>query len=235
MLTIIGNGMGGYDFDNITLDLTKYDKILCDKNFIPNDTNILKCGYKSAKEYILKNYIKEDILYVVTGSPFYFSGGILIAKQLQKDKVKIIDNKSSKVYMQEKLFINPNDIDSVSLHGRSSVPLDKFLVNIYTFILCDIDSIIKIKNILYYLKPEDIEVTIGYKLGYKDEIITQLNIFSDDYKTFDLSYPYILVIKRLFTKEQSSSKDEQFQTQRGMITKRYKRDLSLQNLFPLLL
>ena len=71
MLTIIGNGMGDYNFDNLCIDQIKYDKIICDKNFRENGKNILKCGYKDAQEYILEYYNTEEILYVVTGSPLF--------------------------------------------------------------------------------------------------------------------------------------------------------------------
>mgnify|MGYP003957420937 CR=1 FL=1 len=230
MLTIIGNGMGDYTFDNLEVNFCEYDKIICDKNFKEKGNTVIKGGFKFAREYILENYNKENILYVVTGSPFFFSAGILIAKKLPIDKVKIINNTSSKAYMQEKLFINDNDIDTFSLHGRPSIDLTKFLINTYTFVVCDKFTIPKIQEAIKFLKPQDIEVTIGYKLGYKDEIIEQINIFNLSYKAFDMTQPYVLMIKRLFTPKPSVSSDSDFETERGMITKQYKRHLSLQNL-----
>ena len=231
MVTIVGNGMGDYDFSNISLDFTTFDKIVCDKNFKIEGENILKGGYKTTRDYILQNYEKENILYVVTGSPFFFSAGILLANKLPKDKVIMIDNKSSKTYMQEKLFISDNDIDTISLHGRINIDLTKFLTNTYTFILCDKDTILRTKEAIKYLNQDEIEVFIGYKLGFEDEVIKQINIFDDDsYKNFDnKTQPYVLVIKRLF-QTNGLSKDDDFDTQRGMITKEYKRNLSLQNL-----
>lgn len=231
MVTIIGNGMGDYTFENIDLDISSYDTIVCDKNFKESYSNIVKGGYKVAKDYILENYTKENILYVVTGSPFFFSAGILVAKKLPVEQVKIINNTSSKVYMQEKLLINDNDIDTISLHGRVTIDLRRFLTNSYTFILCDKLTITKIQEAIKYLKPTDIEVTIGYKLGFKDEIIEKINIFDMNYKRFDTQKePFVLVIKRLFTPKPMVSEDVDFETQRGMITKKYKRHLSLQNL-----
>ena len=229
MLTIIGNGMGDYNFSNIDIDLEQFDKIICDKNFIETGGKIKKGGFKVARKYILENYEKENIAYVVTGSPFFFSAGILIANKLPKEQVKIINNSSSKTYIQERLFINDNDIDTLSLHGRPNIALDKFLQNKYTFILCDKFSIPKIQKAIKYLNPQDIEVTIGYKLGYEDEVIEQINIFDMSYKAFDINEPYVLIIKKLFDTK-PLSKDSDFQTERGMITKEYKRNLSLQNL-----
>ena len=240
MLTIVGNGMGDYNFDNLTnmeIDFSKFNKIICDKNFKEDGNNILKGGFKFARDYILENYTKENILYVVTGSPFFFSAGILIAKRLPSNQVKIINNTSSKAYMQEKLFINDNDIDTFSLHGRPKIDLTKFLTNNYTFIVCDKYTIPNIQEAIQFLKPQDIEVTIGYKLGYSDEIIEQINLFDLSYKAFtketfgfDMTQPYVLMIKRLFTLKPEVSSDDDFATERGMITKQYKRHLSLQNL-----
>ena len=229
MLTIIGNGMGEYNFSNIDIDLKQFDKIVCDKNFVESGEHILKGSYTFAKEYILENYIKENILYIVTGSPFFFSAGILVAKNLPKEQLRIINNTSCKVYMQERLFINDNDIDTFSLHGKPSIDLTKFLQNCYTFVVCDKFTISKIKDAIQFLNPQDIEVTIGYKLGYEDEVIEQINLFDSSYRAFDMNEPYVLMIKRLF-EIKPLSKDSDFSTERGMITKEYKRNLSMQNL-----
>jgi len=230
MVTIIGNGMGAYNFNNINLDLTKYDKILCDVNFEEEKENLLNLKFKEIKEYILENYEKENILYVVTGSPLFFSAGTLIASKLPKNKVEIINNTSSKDYMMERLFIGESSIESISLHGRKHIDLSKFLTNTYTFILCDKDSCDKVSEAVKYLKQDDLEVTIGYKLGYEDEVIEQIDIKSFNYRAFDLTEPYVLLIKRNFKPSNGLKEDSDFDTERGMITKKYKRQLSLQNL-----
>jgi len=233
MVTIIGNGMGDYTFDNLQdkdIDISSFDKIICDKNFKEGGTHIVKGGFKIAREYILENYDKENILYVVTGSPFFYSAGILVAKKLPKEQVKIINNTSSKVYMQEKMFINDNEIDTISLHGRPKIDLKNFLTNKYTFVVCDKLTIKKIKKAITFLKPTDIEVTMGYKLGYVDEIIEKIDILDVDTNRFDLTQPYVLMIEKLFESKNGLSADSDFDTERGMITKKYKRQLTLQNL-----
>ena len=230
MLTITGNGMGDYNFDNLTIDIEKFDKIICDRNFKEEGEHILKLGFKEAKEYILENYNQEKLLYVVTGSPLFYSAGILIAKKLPQDSVKIINNTSSKSYLLERLLISETEVESISLHGRTKIDLTKFLTNRYTFVLCDIFTIERLKEATTYLNPKDIEVTIGYKLGYDDEVIEQINIFDFSTKAFNLTFPYVLLIKRLFTPKPAVSEDSDFETERGMITKQYKRHLSLQNL-----
>jgi precorrin-6Y C5,15-methyltransferase (decarboxylating) len=230
MLTIVGNGMGAYDFKNVPLDVAAYDVVVCDKNFKEEGTNIKKLSFREAKEYILEHYESKNILYVVTGSPFFFSAGMLLAKKIPSQFVKVIDNTSSLRYMQSKLFFADAEIEALSLHGRSTLDLSKFLTQKYTFILCDKDSIEKVKELTHYLDPHDIKVTIGYKFGYADEVIKQINIFDYSYRAFDLMQPYVLLIERLFTPKSVMSGDDEFATERGMITKRYKRHLSLQNL-----
>jgi precorrin-6Y C5,15-methyltransferase (decarboxylating) len=230
MLTIAGNGMGDYNFSNLSIKTDGFDKIICDKNFKEEGENILKVGFKEAKEYILENYTKENILYVVTGSPLFYSAGILIAKKLPFEQVKIINNTSSKTYLLEKLFISETEVESISLHGRERIDLSKFLVNKYTFVLCDMFTIGRIKEATKYLSPEDIEVTMGYKLGYDDEVIEQINLFDHSHKAFNQTFPFVLLIKRLFSPKPVMSLDSDFETERGMITKQYKRHLSLQNL-----
>ncbi len=230
MLTITGNGMGDYNFDNLTISREDFDKIICDKNFLEHGENILKLGFKEAKEYILENYNKEEILYVVTGSPLFYSAGVLIAKKLPKGSVKIINNTSSKTYLLEKLMISETEVDTISLHGRKRIDLRNFLNNTYTFVLCDMFTIERLKEATRYLDPKDIEVTIGYKLGYEDEVIEQVNLFDFSTKAFNQTFPFVLLIKRCFTPKSVMSLDSEFETERGMITKQYKRHLSLQNL-----
>jgi len=81
-----------------------------------------------------------------------------------------------------------------------------------------------------YLKPSDTEVTIGYKLGYEDEMIEKIDIFNFDENKFDLQQPFVLLIEKLFESKNGLSSDSDFDTERGMITKKYKRHLTLQNL-----
>jgi precorrin-6Y C5,15-methyltransferase (decarboxylating) len=227
MVTIVGNGIGEYNFSNIGIDFHGYDRVLCDRNFEEHGQNILKLGFKEIKEYILKNYKYEDILYVVTGSPLFFSAGILIAKQLPMEKVRLVSNTSSKDYLLEKLLINEKDVNSISIHGRKDIDLDEFLKKEYTFILCDSKSIERLKKALKFFKEDDLSITIGYKLGYKDEVIEKFNLFEET--KFNLDFPYVLLIKREF-ENRFISNDSEFKTERGMITKQYKRNLSLQNL-----
>ncbi len=224
MVTVIGNGIGEYDFSKIDIDLSLFDKIICDKNFKENGKNILKFGFKEAKEYILKNHDKKNLAYIVTGSPLFFSAGTLIAKSV--NHCKIIDNTSSFAYLLGKLSIPMQECIAVSLHGRKEIDLEEFLKKRYTFVLCDQDTVKKLRNILYFVK-DSIEVTLGYKLGFEDERIEKTDLYKD---TFDRGKLHVLLIEKLFEEKLPVCDEDEFEKENGMITKKYKRHLSLQNL-----
>ncbi|AXX92514.1 precorrin-6Y C5,15-methyltransferase (decarboxylating) subunit CbiT [Malaciobacter molluscorum LMG 25693] len=230
MVTIAGNGMGDYDFSNLNFDISKFDKIICDPNFKEEAKNILKLKYKDAKQYLLDNYDKEEILYVVTGSPLFFSAGTIIAKSLPTNSVKLINNSSSKTYLLEKLFISELDVDTISLHGRDNFDLQNFLQNKYTFVVCDKNTISRLKIALSYFESNSIKTTIGYKLGFEDEEIKEIDLINFDENSIDLNAPFVLLIKKEFEQTNIISEDVEFETERGMITKKYKRQLTLQNL-----
>ncbi|AFL69402.1 precorrin-6Y C5,15-methyltransferase (decarboxylating) subunit CbiT [Sulfurospirillum barnesii] len=230
MVTIMGNGMGAYSFSHLNIDTTAYDTIVCDVRFEASGTNILKLPFSQAKDYILSHYEAENILYIVTGSPLFFSAGTLLAKALPPLHVKLVDNTSSKAYLLCALGIGEAEVESLSLHGREHLDLAAFLRKPYTFVLCDAFTCKRLKEALRFLDANDIHISIGYKLGYEDECICPLNLWENEEERFDLKAPYVLLIQRLFEPKNGLSNDESFATERGMITKYYKRHLSLQNL-----
>lgn len=225
MVTIIGNGIGDYDFKNISLNLKDYDAILCDKNFKEDGKNVLKLGFSEIKEYILQNYAKQNILYVVTGSPLFYSGALTIAKLLPNECVDFINNTSCLDYMLAKLKISINDVGVCSLHGKTELDLNAFFAKKYSFIVCDKDSIGILQKKLQYVVKQNYTTTVGYKLGYSDEQISEIDLYGIN---FDLHEPYVLLFEKKFV--DLPCVDENFITERGMITKQFKRDFSLANL-----
>ena len=230
MVSIVGNGMGAYDFSNVKVNIEDFDVVLCDKNFKEEAKNIKKLSFKESKEYILKNYESENILYVVTGSPLFYSAATIIAKKLPKEEVKIINNTSCKSYLLEKLFISEVDVSVISLHGKTKIDLKEFLQKTYTFVVCDKDTIKRLNDAMSFFKSDDITCTIAYKLGYEDEKIEEINLFDFPFSSYDIKQPYCLLIKRNFEHKKNACEDLEFETERGMITKKYKRHLTLQNL-----
>jgi len=222
--------MGDYTFDNLPVNPNDYDVVVCDRHFDEEGSRILKLGYREAVAYILSHFEDQNILYVVTGSPLFFSGGILLARKLPDEAVTIIDNTSSKSYLLTRLKIADQEVATLSLHGRAHIDLRRFLSERHTFILCDKGSIETIREAIRYLHPGDLDVTIGYKLGYPDEAIRRIDLFGDALGGFDLTQPYMLLLERLYDPLSPVAGDGAFATERGMITKHYKRHLALQHL-----
>jgi len=229
MVTIVGSGMGEYDFSNIHLDFSKFDMIFCDKNYKTDLPNVTKGGFKLVKEAILENLDKE-ILYVVSGSPTFFSGGLLIVNVLKKRNIpfKMIDNTSSLSYMLSHEGISLIKTGIISLHGKTDVDLEQFLTKEYTFVICDEQTPKIIADIIRYLDEDDITIVVGERFGYKDESFTRLTL--SEILNNPPKMPYTLLIKRNFTPLENISAEDTIEHENGMITKSYKRHISLQNL-----
>ena len=229
MVTIAGSGMGKYDFTNIDLDFSKFEMIFCDRNYESDLKNVIKGGFKEIKETILEN-LDKNILYVVSGSPTFFSGAILILSILKKKGIdfKIVDNTSSLSYMLAQNGVALVKTDIVTLHGKTSVDLERFLTNDYTFVICDEDTPKILSNMMKYLDEDDTEITLGEHFGYEDKKFSQTSI-QQMIKT-PPKMPYSLLIKRCFKPLATISSEDEIEHENGMITKSYKRHISLQNL-----
>lgn len=229
MVTIAGSGMGAYTFDNIELDLDRYELIFCDKNYESTRDNVIKGGFKEIKEAILLN-INKEILYIVSGSPMFFSGAILILNVLKKESIpfKIVDNTSSLNYFLAHEGVSLVKTSIETLHGKSEVNLENFLSKEYTFVICDDKTPEILKNICNFLDDKDISITLGERFGYSDEKFKQIDF--NEILTKRPKMPYSLLIKREFTPRANISSEDTIEHENGMITKSYKRHLALQNL-----
>ncbi len=229
MVTIAGSGMGGYNFNNIHLDFDKYEMIFCDQNFQTDLENVTKGSFKVVKEIILQNLDKE-ILYIVSGSPTFFSGAILILNALKKENIpfKIIDNTSSLNYMLARVGVSLVKTAIVTLHGKSNIDLEGFLVKDYTFVICDENTPALLKEVTEYLTNEDITITLGEQFGYADENFSTVTL--DEMIKNPPKMPFSLLIKRNFKTLPNISSEDSIEHENGMITKSYKRHISLQNL-----
>ncbi|MEN4045738.1 precorrin-6Y C5,15-methyltransferase (decarboxylating) subunit CbiT [Sulfurimonas sp. NWX367] len=229
MVTIAGSGMGEYNFKNIDVDFSKFDMIFCDQNYETPLPNVTKGNFKVVKEAILNNLDKE-LLYVVSGSPTFFSGAILIINALKKQKIafKIIDNTSSLSYMLAHEGVSLVKTGIITLHGKNFVDLQNFLTKEYTFIVCDNDTPRVLSQAISFLDEDDISITLGEKFGYEDETFSTTTL----QKMLEKSprMPYSLLVKRKYKPLPNISSEESIEHENGMITKSYKRHISLQNL-----
>ncbi|WP_418640893.1 precorrin-6Y C5,15-methyltransferase (decarboxylating) subunit CbiT [Sulfurimonas sp. ST-27] len=229
MVTIAGSGMGEYNFKNIDVDFSKFDMIFCDQNYETPLPNVTKGNFKVVKEAILNNLDKE-LLYVVSGSPTFFSGAILIINALKKQKIafKIIDNTSSLNYMLAHEGVSLVKTGIITLHGKNFVDLQNFLTKEYTFIVCDDDTPRVLSQAINFLDEDDINITLGERFGYEDETFSTTTL----QKMLEKSprMPYSLLVKRKYKPLPNISSEESIEHENGMITKSYKRHISLQNL-----
>ena len=229
MVTIAGSGMGAYNFDNVNLDFSKYEMIFCDQNYETDLTNVTKGSFKIVKEAILANLDKE-ILYIVSGSPTFFSGAILILNVLKRENIefKIIDNTSSLNYMLAHEGVSLVKTGIVTLHGNSGVDLESFLIKDHTFIICDDETPAVLAAAMEYLDESDVTITLGEQFGYESESFKTVTL--KELQTTPPKMPYSLLLKRNFKALPNISSEDSIEHENGMITKSYKRHVSLQNL-----
>ncbi len=229
MVTIAGSGMGEYNFHNIDLDFSKFEMIFCDQNYETSLPNVTKGGFKVVKEAILENLDKE-ILYVVSGSPTFFSGATLIINALKKQNVafKIIDNTSSLNYMLAHEGVTLIKTGIITLHGKSFVDLENFLTKEYSFVICDEKTPRILSQATQFLDETDISITLGERFGYSDEAFSTTTL--QKMLQNPPKMPYSLLIQRNYKPLPPISSEESIEHENGMITKSYKRHISLQNL-----
>jgi precorrin-6Y C5,15-methyltransferase (decarboxylating) len=229
MVTIAGSGMGEYNFNNINLDFSNYEMIFCDQNFIHDLDNVISGSFKDVKEKILQNLDKE-ILYIVSGSPTFFSGAILILAVLKKQNLayKVVDNTSSLNYMLAHEGVSLVKTGIVTLHGKTNLDLENFLVKDYTFIICDENTPSLIKEATKYLDEDDFSITLGEHFGYRDEKFSNPSL--DEMLNKPPKMPFSLLLKKNYKTLTNISSEDTIEHENGMITKTYKRHISLQNL-----
>ena len=229
MVTIAGSGMGSYDFDNLDVDFSKYELIFCDKNYVTDIKNVVQDNFKGIKTEILKN-LDKDILYIVSGSPTFFSGAILILNTLKKENIpfEIIDNTSSLNYMLSHEGISLVNTGIVTLHGKTNIDLNNFLVKEHTFIICDKDTPMLIKKALDYLNDDDYKITLGEQFGYETEQFSYPSL--EEILKTPPREPYSLMLTKCYKDLPTISSEDSIEHENGMITKSYKRHISLQNL-----
>ncbi len=260
MLTIVGSGMTNYSLKEAFEKIKPYyyDVIFMDPHYRDNNENheiINNVDYKNKIFYgnfsaiknkileVLKSNLKINCLYVVTGSPLFYSGSGVVIKYLSDNlpnfnldnDIKIIDAESSLSYVLAKKGIDSTKVETMSMHGRSKIDIENMFRKKYTFILCDKDSLERISKELKYLPKERYSITVGSRLGYDDEKIFTINDINtylennDTEKIHDIM-PYVLFLERHFTPSRRITEDDEFLRDRGMITKEFKRSITLSDL-----
>ncbi len=252
MLTVAGTGMSEYNTSLIEglVDFYDFDYIVLDKNYLIANRNptlntlspMLMSDSFDKQKLFIRDKLAEgmSILYIVSGSPYFFSGASVVIKylsscltsfNLHKDLL-IINNLSCKDYLINKLMISEQDIYSLSLHGRANIDLTNFMTKPYTFILSDSETLSKVRDIIKYIDKRDINIIMASKLGYSSErilSITDIDLFLSGHSISDFE-PYVLLLKKQFKDNPSYSDSKDFEQDKGMITKNFKRNLTIQEL-----
>jgi precorrin-6Y C5,15-methyltransferase (decarboxylating) len=116
----------------------------------------------------------------------------------------------------------------VTLHGKKSIDLESFLSKDYTFVICDDETPSVLSQVMSYLNESDISITLGERFAYADEKFSVVTL--DEMLKNPPRMPYSLLIKRNFKPLPNISSEDTIEHENGMITKSYKRHISLQNL-----
>jgi len=254
MLTIAGSGINLYSLNELAgkISFDCFDCIIADINFdndnnkslIPANVDFKFAPFKDVRTFIKDNFINgRKILYIVTGSPLFFSATGIIIKYLKDEipdfdeqTIEILPSESSRDYLLKKLKLLENNVTSLSLHGKniSTLDLNRFLLSKYTFLICDANSLYDVFQYTKYFQ-DDLVFYIGSKLGSPEEKIeildleNTINDFSPaEFK--DLYHPYVLLIEKKYDDWQQISNNQDFVTNAGMLTKTDKRVLTLQAL-----
>ncbi len=229
MVTIAGSGMGAYNFNTVNVDFDAYELIFCDQNFETEIKHVIKGSFKIVKEAILEN-IDKNILYIVSGSPTFFSGALLILSVLKRENIayKIVDNCSSLNYMLAHEGVALIKTGIVSLHGKTAIDLENFLTKEFTFIICDDKTPTLLAKAMEHLHVDDYSITLGEKFGYEDENFSHPSL--ENMIDSPPKMPYSILITKKFKNLATISSEDSIEHENGMITKSYKRHISLQNL-----
>ena len=243
MLTIAGSGVNVYSLKDVKLQ--GFDTIVADLNFnneqnkeLIKGLNIQFLPFKEVKNSIKQEFSSDKkVLYVVTGSPMFFSGAENVMEFIKQEipacEINILHAESSKDYLLRKLGISEKEVQTLSLHGKDPLTLDltRFVTSKYTFLLCDEKSIAQIAKDTKYLQ-DDVIFYIGSNLGSNEEKIERADIYKlalelnlEQIKN-NLS-PFVVLIERKTAFSHQMSEDHLFKTNSGMITKKDKRAITL--------
>jgi precorrin-6B C5,15-methyltransferase / cobalt-precorrin-6B C5,C15-methyltransferase len=234
MIRIIGGGMGETRLSRSAGHFSNCDIIVCDPRYIVdiNHPKIVQLTYRQIATYLIKHGMHSRIAYVVSGSPFFYSGATSIITTLKHHSIpyEVMPAISSKEYLIQKCALPEHDVCFTSLHGRCSLDLQNFMTKRFTFLLCDENTPKKLQKSLYYLPKHSYTLTLGSRLGFDDERIQTLTIDTLCHLDLDTITPFVLLIEKHDSHTSTITKDSDLLTQRGMYTKSYKRHLILQML-----
>ena len=209
MITIAGSGLTPYDVTglNVSIHSGRYDRIVLDRNYEGESNRKTLEGFLNARTApspegetgriffgtlldcrdrvldFIKHQRTGHVLYIVTGSPVFFSGAASLIRFLEtnledfdrKQELEILNNESILDRIVRTTGLDLREVDFQSLHGRRELDPDRFLKKNATVLLCDVESPVLLADALRWFSPEDVEITLFSRMGYPDEMILSLN------------------------------------------------------------
>ena len=165
---------------NIAIPSTFFYEI---KNWHKESTNKDKIFFKSSSDNKLISWIdenKNDIILFSRGDPLWFGIGRVLLENFKREELFFYPSNTSLQMAFSKLKRPWNDANFISIHGRDSSEMVKYLKSLksnLTIIPDSKESIIQVKNNLIELNLENnYELWVCEDLGLKNERIRLINI-----------------------------------------------------------
>lgn len=200
-VSLVGIGMGSED--NLTIEgkkaIEEADVIIGARRMIEAFNHLNKPTFISYKpneivEYLDNNKEFNNIAILLSGDVGFYSGAKKLEEALYNYETKMICGICSLVYLACKIKTSWEDGKLISLHGRDENIIDLVHHNKKVFALLNgKDSVKDICKELVYYGLEDVEITIGENLSYKNEKITQG--VAKDFLESEFSYLSVIFIK----------------------------------------
>ncbi len=254
MLTIAGSGMSQYDLTELAerISLSRFRTIVLDQNYArENNATILDSlrerivsGSFLECRHAITEHLRQDpvapLLYIVTGSPLFYSGASSVLDHLEKElpgfrreEAEIVDAPSSLETLLHRLRLDKRECLSLSLHGREEADLALLLRRKYTFLLCDDRTPGRLGELLAHLEEGVVTLFMGSRLGYPEERVFSLSLHEladlSPEQIRDLS-PFSLLLRRNAPLPPFAPGTEEYHHDAGMITKPLKRGIALREL-----
>ncbi|WP_432205209.1 precorrin-6y C5,15-methyltransferase (decarboxylating) subunit CbiE (plasmid) [Cetobacterium somerae] len=203
-LTVVGLGPGNLDYlTKIGLEKIKKSEIVIGgqrqleeiKSLLDNQYIYVMKKLNDMKEFVLKNLDKE-IVFIVSGDTGYYSLLTYLKENFKRESFNVIPGISSFQYLFSKIELTWEHYGLYSLHGRKIDYIEKFKESEAGLVLLtdEINNPIEISKELVENNFFNVEIIIGERLSYEDELITRFLV--KEYKKYDKKYKMNVIILR---------------------------------------
>lgn len=242
-ITVVGIGMG--QSDTLTVEgqraIREADLLVGAGRMLEDTTQPGQARMVSYKPQEISQYIKENTRYTkvavaLSGDVGFYSGAKKLLDVLEKElpdvEIKVCCGISSMIYFCGKLKTPWEDVLPVSLHGRSRNMIGLLEQHPRIFaIVGDKTGTAELCKKLTMYGMENVKVTIGERLSYSDEKITEGT--AEDFQEYETDILSVILLEK---KEKTNAvithgiPDEEFLRDQVPMTKEEVRSISLSKL-----